>query len=224
MGNNLQGGVEISTSNRVNKSQGGMQVFRKALAAVITKPIVMVLAKTGVTPNMVTWFGFIIILGAAVLVGMGHPFAAGWVMLLSGFFDIIDGALARQTDQVTRFGGILDSTLDRLSESAMLLGIMCFFLFHTNVEFLYWIVLFIGITMIFSFLVSYIRSRAEAAGIDCQVGIFTRAERVIILALGLLLNFNLALVIALVIIAILSIVTVIQRLIYTNQQAKKLSS
>ena len=99
-----------------------MQVIRKSLAANITKPLVAVLAKTHVTPNMVTWCGFVIVLAAAALAGLGHLFAAGWVMAAAGCFDFIDGALARGTNQVTRFGGILDSTLDRISEAAMLLG------------------------------------------------------------------------------------------------------
>ena len=79
---------------------------------------------------MVTWFGFFLILIAAALAGLGHPLAAGWVVLVSGFFDIIDGALARNTNQVTRFGGALDSSLDRISEAAMLLGIMGLYLFN----------------------------------------------------------------------------------------------
>lgn len=170
---------------------------------------------------MVTWSGFILILVATALIATGYPFAAGWVMLLSGFFDILDGALARLTNQVTKFGGVLDSTLDRLSEAAILIGIMAFFLFHAGSEWFQWITLLIGLTLIFSFLVSYIRSRAEAAGIECQVGIFTRAERVIILALGLLIPYNLALIIALAIIALLSIITVIQRLLSVYQQARK---
>jgi CDP-diacylglycerol--glycerol-3-phosphate 3-phosphatidyltransferase len=209
---------------QVQTTTAKLQVFRKAIAAYITQPIVFLLAKTAITPNMVTWFGFILILLAASLVATGHPFAAGWVVLLSGFFDILDGALARRTNQVTRFGAALDSTLDRISEAVMLLGIMAFFLFNAN---LYqpWIILLIGVTMLGSFLVSYIRARAEALNIDCQVGIFTRTERVIILALGLLLSgVHYVLVIALAIIAILSIVTVIQRLVYVYQQAKKLKS
>jgi CDP-diacylglycerol--glycerol-3-phosphate 3-phosphatidyltransferase len=198
-----------------------LQVLRKASAAHITQPIVNLLAKTSITPNMVTWLGFILILITTALIATGYPFAAGWVMLLSGFFDILDGALARLTNQVTKFGGVLDSTLDRLSEAAILIGIMAFFLFHAGSEWFQWITLLIGLTLIFSFLVSYIRSRAEAAGIECQVGVFTRAERVIILALGLLIPYNLALIIALAIIALLSVTTVIQRLLFVYQQARK---
>jgi CDP-diacylglycerol---glycerol-3-phosphate 3-phosphatidyltransferase len=210
----------IPTTNS-QTSADKLQVFRKALAVHITLPLVTLLARTSITPNMVTWCGFLIILAAAALAAFGHPFAAGWVVLLSGLFDIIDGALARKTNQVTRFGGILDSTLDRISEAVMLLGIMAFYLFNESI-FNPWIILLIGITIMGSFLVSYVRARAEALKIECQVGIFTRAERVIILALGLLLSsIPYVLLGALVIVALLSIVTMIQRLVHVAVESSK---
>jgi CDP-diacylglycerol---glycerol-3-phosphate 3-phosphatidyltransferase len=216
--------IIIPTSvSQTKMSDAKLQVFRKALAAHITQPIVFLLAKTSVTPNMVTWFGFILIMVAAVLVGIGHPFAAGWVVLLSGFFDIIDGALARRTNQVTRFGGVLDSTLDRLSEAVILIGIMSYYLFgYSATGYQPWVIVLIALTMIGSFLVSYVRAKAEAINLDCQVGIFTRAERVIILALGLLISgIPYALVIAIAIIALLSFISVIQRLAYVYQGTMK---
>ena len=193
-------------------------VFRKLIQSYITQPLVTLLAKTSVTPDMVTWFGFVLILAAAWLAGAGHLFAAGWVVLVSGFFDIIDGQLARSTNQVTRFGGVLDSSLDRISEGAILIGIAAYYLNNPAV-YHQWIILLIGVTMMASFLVSYVRSRAEAEKIPCQVGLFTRAERVIILALGLLIN---QLAIILPIIAVLSVVTVVQRLVHVYNQTKKL--
>ena len=197
-----------------------LQVFRKAVAANITKPVVSLLARTGITPNMVSWFGLVLIILAGFLAGYGHPFAAGWVVLLSGFFDIIDGALARRTNQVTAFGGVLDSTLDRLSESIILIGIMAVYLFNSAI-FNPWIVILISVTITTSFLVSYIRARSEAMKVDCQVGVFTRAERVIILALGLLFSgVPYVLLIAITIIAVLSIVTIIQRLAHFYQMTK----
>jgi CDP-diacylglycerol---glycerol-3-phosphate 3-phosphatidyltransferase len=171
----------------------------------------------------VTWFGFILILVAAALAGTGHLFAAGWMVLVASFFDMIDGALARRTNQVTRFGAVLDSTLDRLSEAVVLIGIVAYYVFDYNpVTYKQWVIVGIGITMISSFLVSYVRARAEAQNIECQVGIFTRVERVIILALGLLISgVPYVLMIALGIITVLSIVTVIQRLLCVYQQTKK---
>lgn len=200
-----------------------LQVFRKAIAAYVTEPIVSVLERTSVTPNAVTLFGFMLILIAAALAGTGHLFAAGWMVLVASFFDMIDGALARRTHQVTRFGGALDSTLDRLSEAAVLIGIIGYYLFdYEIVPYKQWVILLIGVTMISSFLVSYVRARAEALDMECQVGIFTRPERVIILALGLLISsVPYVLAIALLIITLLSIVTVVQRLICVYQQASK---
>ncbi len=196
--------------------------MRKALQAYITLPLVSILEKTHVTPNAVTVFGFLLIVVAAVLAGIGHLFAAGWVMLVASFFDMIDGALARHTHKVTKFGGILDSTLDRLSEAVIWIGLIAFYSFnYTTITYWQWMVLLLAVTMIASFLVSYIRSRAEALNIECQVGIFTRPERVIILALGLLLSgLPYVLVAALVIIAVLSIITAIQRLVCSYQGAK----
>ena len=197
-----------------------MQVLRKSLAAYITKPLVAVLAKTHITPNMVTWFGFIVVLGAAVLAGLGHTLAAGLVMALAGCFDFIDGALARGTNQVTRFGGILDSTLDRISEAAMLLGVMAFYSYNAAL-FQPWIILLIGYAILASFMVSYVRSRAEAADLDCQVGISTRPERVIVLMLGLILAgiTHYILVGAIGVIAVLSTVTVVQRITWVYRKA-----
>jgi CDP-diacylglycerol--glycerol-3-phosphate 3-phosphatidyltransferase len=199
-----------------------MQVFRKALAAYVTRPLVAGLAKTPVTPNMVTWTGFLVVLGAAVLAGIGHPFAAGWVMLFSGCFDFVDGALARGTNRVTKFGGILDSTLDRISEAAMLLGIMGYYLARPAI-FHSWIIMLAGIAIVASFMVSYIRSRAEAANLDCQVGISTRPERVVVLGLGLLLSpvSHYFMVGAMGVIALLSTVTVVQRLVHVWNQTRK---
>jgi len=191
---------------------------RNTTAYYLTQPVARFLAKTPVTPNAITWFGFLLTLGAAALIITGHLFAAGLVVLLAGFFDILDGALARQTNQTTHFGAVLDSTLDRLAEAALLLGIL---VLYAREGFIAGILL-AGIALPSSLLVSYIRARAETLGVKCQVGLFTRAERIIVLALGLLLSqIDYAfLVIALAIIVVFSLFTVGQRLLYVWQQTK----
>jgi len=177
--------------------------------------VVRVLARTPITPSVLTWFGFILALGAAALVITSHLFAAGFVVLIAGFFDILDGALARRIEQATPFGAVLDSTLDRLSEAVVLLAILVSF---SGTPLL---VLLVFLALLGSLLVSYIRARAEAAGLECRLGLFTRPERVVVLALGLLLSHLAnALVIALVIIVVFSFVTVGQRLVYVWQQRK----
>ena len=190
---------------------------RKVTSDYITQPAVKLLARTPITPNTLTWLGFWITVGAAALVVTGNLFAAGFVVLVAGFFDMLDGALARTTNRVTRFGGILDSTLDRLSEAVLLLSLLVIYARGQQVA----ESLLVGVTLLGSLLVSYIRARIETLGIECKVGLFTRPERVIILALGLLLSqFNYALVIALAIITFFSFFTVGQRLLYAWRQTR----
>jgi CDP-diacylglycerol--glycerol-3-phosphate 3-phosphatidyltransferase len=177
--------------------------------------VVRLLDKTPLTPNTLSWLGFVVFLGAAALIGSGHPFAGGFVVLAAGLFDLLDGALARYRGQVTPFGGVLDSTLDRLAEAALLAGVLVF-LEHTL-----WMALLVLLTLVGSLMVSYIRARAEAAGLECKRGVFTRAERIIVLALGLLLShLPHALVIALAVIAAFSFFTAGQRLYYAWRQPK----
>ncbi|UCB43562.1 MAG: CDP-alcohol phosphatidyltransferase family protein [Dehalococcoidales bacterium] len=190
---------------------------RKNLAFYLTQPVVRLLARTGITPNTVTWLGFLIAIGAGVLAGIGHPFVAGFVVLVGGFFDIIDGALARHTGSTSRFGAILDSTLDRAGEAVVLLGLLVFYTLEQSTAG----VVVVGVVWLMSLLVSYIRARAEAMGLECEVGIFTRAERVVLLALGLLLSqVGEALLIILSVIAALSFITVVQRLRNVWRQTK----
>ena len=190
---------------------------RKVTSDCITQPAVRFLARTPITPNTVTWLGFWLTVGAAVLVITGNLFAAGFVVLFAGFFDMLDGALARTTNRATRFGALLDSTLDRLSEAILLLSILVIYIRGQLVA----ESLLVGIALLGSLMVSYIRARIEALGIECKVGLFTRPERVIILALGLLLSqFDYALVIALAIITVFSFFTVGQRLLHAWRQTK----
>jgi len=191
--------------------------FRKDVAYSLSSPVVQLLAKTPITPNAITWFGFSLAIGGAVLIVTGHLLAAGVVVLIAALFDMLAGALARYTNLVTRFGAILDSTLDCLSEAALLLGILVLYAREQAVP----QILLVGVALLGSLLVSYIRARAEALGLECEVGLFTRAERVIVLALGLLLSqIDNALVIALSIIVVFSFFTAAQRLVYVLKQAK----
>ena len=201
---------------------------RKTLAEYFTQPVVRLLARAPISPNTLTWLGFLVTAGATALIVTRHLLAAGFVVLAAGFFDILDGALARRTGQTSPFGAVLDSTLDRVGEAVQLLGILALFLLTEENSALFalvnreWAVLLVGITLLGSMLVSYIRSRAEALGLECQVGLFTRSERVVVLALGLLLShFDYALIIALLIIAAFSFITVGQRLLYVWRHTRK---
>ena len=184
---------------------------RKAIAYHFTQPAVRLLAKTPITPSALTWFGFLLAIGAAALIATEHLLIAGLVVLIAGFFDILDGALARHTNRTTPFGAVLDSTLDRLSEGVLLLGILVLYAREPSITG----VLLASAALLGSPLVSYIRARGEALGLECQVGLFTRPERVIVLALGLLLN---QVIIALAIIVVFSFITAGQRLIHLRRQ------
>ncbi len=191
---------------------------RKLAAYYITQPVAELLARTSISPNIITLLGFLVTLGAAALIITGHLFAAGFVVLIAGFLDILDGTLARHTHQTSRFGALLDSTLDRLSEGILLLGILVLYLIEEQVAIEAFIVV---LALMGSLLVSYIRARAESLGLKCQVGLFTRAERVTVLALGLLLSqIGYALITALAIIALFSFITAGQRLLYVWHQTK----
>ena len=187
--------------------------LRRNLAYRITDPIVRVLSKTGVTPNALTLINLALNVVAAYVIATGHFLPGGILVLVSGFFDLLDGALARFAKQATKFGAILDSTVDRMSEAAILFGLLIWYSGHEGrLE-----VALIFTVLIGSFLVSYVRARAEGLGWQCQVGLFTRAERVIVLAIGLLVN---QVLIVLCILVVFVFVTVGQRLVYLWRQGR----
>jgi len=187
--------------------------IRRNLAYRITDPIVGILSKSGITPNALTLISLALNIVTAYVIATGHFLLGGVLVLVSGSFDLLDGALARFTKQTTKFGAILDSTVDRISEAAILCGLL---IWYVPQEASLKIVL-IFVVLIGSFLVSYIRARAEGLGWQCQVGLFTRAERVIVLAIGLLIN---QIFIALCVLAVFVFITVVQRLVYLWKQGK----
>lgn len=195
-----------------------LETSRKSLGSRVILPVVRLLARTPLTPDAITWLGFVVTLGAAALVVFRHFLAAGIVVLVAGAFDLLDGALARLTGRTTRFGAILDSTLDRLSEAALLLALLWVFVDSGRTG----MSLLSGFAIVGSLLVSYIRARMEGLGIACQAGLFTRPERVVVLALGLILaQFNHSLVIALALVTAFSYITAGQRLLYAWRQTRK---
>lgn len=194
-----------------------LDTARRVTGDSIAQPIARVLARTPLTPNTITWIGFLVTIGAAVLIVTDHFLAAGIVVLVAGLFDMLDGALARLTDRVTRFGAVLDSTLDRLSEAALLLGLLVVYARGQDVV----ESLLVGVALLGSLIVSYLRARIEGLGIECKTGLFTRSERVIVLALGLLLSrFDYALITAVCVIIFFSYFTAGQRLLYAWRRTR----
>ena len=191
--------------------------IRKMLGVYLTRPVVHLLVKTSITPNTITWFGFLLSVVAAALIATEHLLVAGLLVLVAGLFDLVDGALARRTKQTTNFGAILDSTIDRLAEAVILLGVLILYARAQSVVG----IMLAGIAIPSSLLVSYIRARAEVLNLECEVGIFTRTERVIVLALGLLLSWiDYALFTALGVIIFFSLFTAGQRLLHARRQMK----
>jgi CDP-diacylglycerol---glycerol-3-phosphate 3-phosphatidyltransferase len=193
------------------------QDFRKSIQQGITTPIVPLISKLKLTPDAMTIIGVILNLAAAVVIGFGHVFIGGIVFLLAGLFDMLDGALARYMGKTSKFGALFDSTSDRITEAALFLS----FIFITGVGVwpfnVTWELVLIFLALTGSFLTSYIRARAEGLNINCTVGIFTRPERVIVLALGLLFNL---VFIALAIVVVLSFITAGQRFIHVWRNVK----
>jgi CDP-diacylglycerol--glycerol-3-phosphate 3-phosphatidyltransferase len=188
--------------------------IRRNLASRITNPVVGILSKIGITPNALTFINLALSIVAAYVIATNHLILGGVLVLVSGLFDLLDGALARFTKQTTKFGAILDSTVDRISEAAILCGLLIWYVPQEGASLK---IVLIFVVLIGSFLVSYIRARAEGLGWQCQVGLFTRAERVIVLAIGLLVN---QIFIALCVLVVFVFITVVQRLVYLWKQGK----
>jgi CDP-diacylglycerol--glycerol-3-phosphate 3-phosphatidyltransferase len=188
--------------------------IRRNLAYRVINPFVGILSKSGITPNSLTIANLALNIVAACVIATGHLFMGGVLILVSGLFDLLDGALARFTKRTTKFGAVLDSTVDRISEAATLCGLLIWYVPQegSSLE-----IVLILVALIGSFMVSYIRARAEGVGWQCEVGLFTRAERVIVLAVGLLIN---QILIAVGILAVFACVTVVQRLIYLWKQER----
>ena len=181
-----------------------------------TDPIVSPLANIGVTPNMISAAGFAGNVVAASFAAGGHLRVAGALMLIFSALDLLDGALARKTGTVTRFGAIFDSVLDRLSEAAVLAGLLFHYTQaggHTQE------VVLCYAAIIGSVMVSYVRARAEGIGLQLREGLFTRAERVILLGGALIIGFGVVLW-ALWALAVLSHITAAQRVYSVWQKTR----
>jgi CDP-diacylglycerol--glycerol-3-phosphate 3-phosphatidyltransferase len=150
----------------------------------LTDPAVNALSRLGVTPNMLTLAGFGGNVGAAVLAADGRFLAAGIAMLAFSALDFLDGSLARATGRATPFGSVFDATMDRLSEAAVLFGLLWFFSDRGARE----EELLIFAAVVASIMVSYLRARAEVIGLKMREGLFTRTERVLLLGGGLILQ------------------------------------
>lgn len=203
------------------------------------EPLVVLLSRLGVRADHLTLTGLVLSGLSGLAFFEGYSRAAALLLALAGVCDILDGELARRAGAASRFGAFLDSTLDRLSEAAVLLGILGFYLrnllalvlhperallqISTGLEPLTWAVVAFtaALALTGSFMVSYTRARAEGLGLDCKVGWFERPERLVLLILAGLLKVFWAMSAALLLLAVLSFATAAQRVAHVHRNTRR---
>src|SRR5215469_8123981 len=182
--------------------------------------IVRGLSLTHISPNILTFTGLVINIIAALLFGYASGerqprlfFYAGLVIVCAGIFDMVDGRVARATNQVTTFGAFFDSVIDRYSDVALFFGLL---VYYARANHFFYLVM-VAFVMTTSVMVSYTRARAESLIGSCKVGFMERPERIVLVILGALFN---RMAPVLWVIAILSIITVIHRIRHTYRETK----
>src|SRR5579863_5903344 len=181
----------------------------------IIRLIVRGLALSKIHPNVLTFLGLVINMAAAALLAVGRFRLAGAVIIGAGLFDMVDGRVARETNRVTRFGGFFDSVLDRYSDLALLVGLL---VWYGSINRPLYVVL-TAVAMSGCVMVSYTRARAENSIPTCKVGFMERPERVVLMIIGALFDHMPQ---VLWVIAVLANLTVIHRMVFTWQEAKRL--
>lgn len=194
------------------------------VCGVLLDAIVRMLALTRINPNFLTLMGLVVNTYAAFLFGYANGenqrrmfLYAGLVIIGSGFFDLVDGRVARASNQVSLFGGFFDSVVDRYSDASLFFGLLVFY--ARGNRFFY--VVLTALVMISSIMVSYARARAESLIGTCRVGFMERPERLVLLIIGALFNVMAP---VLWVIAVLSTITVIHRIVYTWQRTKAIEA
>lgn len=201
----------------------GLESLRSGVYGIID-PLIQWLVRRRVHPNLITTLGFFATLGAGLAFHQHLVRLAGFLILLGGFFDILDGVVARQSGLGSKFGAFYDSTLDRISEIVVFMGILSLYNDYRvelgDVGMIYLIML----AMAGSLMISYTRARAESLGLDCRVGLMPRAERVVLIG-GAALFFGesgdgLVLKGVIIVLAVLTNLTAFQRIIWVYRHAR----
>src|SRR6202163_3996607 len=182
----------------------------------VIRLIVRGLALSRIHPNVLTFLGLVINMIAAYLLAVGNFRWGGVVVIGAGLFDMVDGRVARETNRVTRFGGFFDSVLDRYSDLGVLVGLL---VYYASINRFFYVVL-TAIVMTGTVMVSYTRARAENTILKCKVGFLERPERVVLIIIGALFD---RMAPVLWVIAVLSNLTVVHRVVYTWQETRKLA-
>jgi CDP-diacylglycerol--glycerol-3-phosphate 3-phosphatidyltransferase len=173
------------------------------------------LALSKINPNVLTFLGLVINIIAAAFLAVGSFRIAGAVIVFAGLFDMVDGRVARETNQVTRFGGFFDSVLDRYSDLALLVGLLVYYGTINRPSY----VVLTAVVMTASVMISYTRTRAENIIPSCKVGFLERPERIVLFIIGALFD---RMAPVLWVIAVLGNLAVIHRMVFTYQESKRL--
>ena len=187
---------------------------RNVSSRYVERHVARLLQRVGISPNQLTVLGILLSGATAYLLSVGQFVPGGALLVLASALDLADGSLARLQGRATAIGALLDSTADRISEATIFLGLVWFYLSPRSIS----EVLLIFLALISSFMVSYLRARGEGLGVDCNVGVMTRPERVLVLATGLLTG---QVFVALVVIAAFSFLTALHRFWHVQNELSK---
>src|SRR6266576_1783061 len=190
----------------------------------LIEPLAVVFIRLHIRPNLITTVGTLVVIASATAFGLGWVRSGGLLLLVSGVFDLLDGRVARRADMTTTFGAFYDSTLDRVGEAALFGGIALYFLRGgVPPERLTFAVVACLVALAASLIVSYTRARAEGLGLTAKVGIAQRAERVLLLGVPTVFfgagNHGALLFWIVVVLALATSVTVVQRVLYVARVA-----
>jgi CDP-diacylglycerol---glycerol-3-phosphate 3-phosphatidyltransferase len=175
------------------------------------------LALFRLTPNILTVTGVFLNTAVAYILMQGHFFLGAWLFLTVSMTDLLDGILARKKNMASRFGGFLDSVMDRFSDGVIFVGLLIHYAMIHNIP----CVLLVTAALSGAMITSYTRARAECIIPKCKVGFMERPERVFLLAIGLLFN---RVPICLLLMAVSSFITIIDRIVYTQRELKRMEA
>ncbi len=216
-----------------NKSKGLLPGWLETGFVNLLSPLVNLSVRLNMHPNTYTVLGLVLTSVSAVILiwNPSNMHWAGFFILIGGMCDVLDGKLARQSGQASRFGALFDSSIDRYSEVIMFFGIAAFYVGNKN----YMLSVATFVALGGSTMVSYVRARAEALGFDAKVGFMQRPERVVFIGAGALFYYPLfsftlfhvtdfpvtLLDIVIWFVAVFANITAIQRIIYVYKQDMK---
>lgn len=183
------------------------------------RPVGSLIGRSGISPNTVTLVGLGVQAVSAALILQDRLVGAGFVLIGSALLDTVDGAVAKARGMTSKFGALLDSTTDRLADALVFLPVAWLYLTAEVYEGEEWVGALAMTAMVFSFCVSYVKARAEGLGFECNVGLIERAERLILMILGLVFTALLPLMLG--VLAVASLWTFLQRLWHVRKQASR---